>query len=97
MIFCFGISWPFAIYRTWKAKKVEGKSMVFLLLVFAGYVAGAVSKVVKAPTWEATEKIIFLYAINALLVGTDLGLYLYYRARNAAAATQKEIISPPVE
>jgi len=97
MIFCFGISWPFSIYRTWKAKRIEGKSMIFLALVFAGYLAGVVSKLVKAYTWADVEKIIFLYAINAVLVGTDLGLYLYYRAKNAGAAGAKEIISPPVE
>lgn len=97
MIVCFGVSWPFAIYRTWKAKRVEGKSLIFLALVFAGYLAGVVSKLVKAYTWADVEKIIFLYAINAVLVGTDLGLYLYYRAKNAGAAGAKEIISPPVE
>ena len=94
MIFCFGISWPFSIYRTWKAKRVEGKSLVFLALVFAGYLAGVVSKLVKAYTWAGVEKIIILYAINAVLVGIDLCLYLRYRSRKGGESGS---VSPPVE
>ena len=98
MIFCFGISWPFAIYRTWKAKKVEGKSLIFLSLVFAGYLAGVVSKLAKAYTWADVEKIIILYAINAVLVAIDLCLYLRYRKRSAPLPSPAgPPASPPVE
>lgn len=94
---CFGLSWPFAIYRTWKAKRVEGKSLVFLVVVFVGYLFGVASKFVKTSGGAPLEKVTILYAINALLVGTDMCLYLRYRSRNAAAAAAKEILSPPVE
>ena len=98
MIVCFGISWPFAIYRTWKAKRVEGKSLVFLALVFAGYLAGVVSKLVKAYTWAGVEKIIILYAVNAVLVAIDLCLYLRYRKRSGALPSPAAPPdSPPVE
>ncbi len=100
-IACFGVSWPFAILRTWRAKRVEGKSLVFLVLVFVGYLIGVASKFVKAflvddPGWHKMEWIVVFYAINAVLVGVDMSLYLYYRARSATAA-QGGPISPPVE
>ena len=102
MIFFFGVSWPFAIYRTWKAKKVEGKSLVFLVLVFLGYCIGVVSKFSRFAGGAGLEKNTIFYAINALLVGTDLCLYLYYRAKNAstavaAPASSGTPIKPPVE
>ena len=99
MIFIFGISWPFAIYRTWKAKKVEGKSLVFLVLVFVGYCIGVVSKFARYAGGTVLEKNTIFYAINAVLVGIDLCLYLYYRRRNTAlaAASPGTPINPPVE
>ena len=100
-IACFGVSWPFAIYRTWRAKRIEGKSLVFLIIVFIGYLIGIASKFAKASAGERLEWIVVFYAINAVLVGIDLCLYLYYRARNLAAATAPAStgtpIKPPVE
>ena len=99
MIFFFGVSWPFAIYRTWKAKKVEGKSLVFLVLVFVGYCIGVVSKFSRFAGGAGLEKNTIFYVINALLVGTDLCLYIYYRGKNAAVAPAipGTPIKPPVE
>ena len=28
MIFCFGVSWPFSIYKSYRTKSVKGKSLV---------------------------------------------------------------------
>jgi hypothetical protein len=95
MIFCFGISWPFSIHRTWKAKKVEGKSLVFLIVVFVGYLFGMASKFAKAAGGQPLETITLFYGINSMLVAIDLALYLRCRSRTAAASA--EILSPPVE
>jgi len=46
MLICFGVSWPFAVYKTWKTKTSESKSMVFLWLVFVGYLSGIAHKVI---------------------------------------------------
>jgi hypothetical protein len=98
-IACFGVSWPFAILRTWKAKRVEGKSLLFLVLVFIGYLIGVASKFAKASAGEKLEWIVVFYAINAVLVGTDMCLYFHYRAKNAveAPAVPGTPIQPPVE
>ena len=37
MMICFGAGWPVAVYKTWKAKCVSGKSLRFSYLVVIGY------------------------------------------------------------
>ena len=81
MMVCFGVSWPLSIYKTYKVKNPVGKSVGFLWCVIFGYIAGMVSKVVGGHL----DWVIGLYALNALMVGTDLFLVYLYRARRAAA------------
>jgi hypothetical protein len=78
MMICFGVSWPVAILKTWRAKRTEGKSLAFLTIIFAGYLAGIVGKFIKSGG-GVPEAVTLLYAMNALLVAVDLGLVLYYR------------------
>jgi cation transport ATPase len=75
MLVCFGAAWPASIYRSWTSRTVAGKSLVFLVIVFAGYVAGIMHKVFYNP-----DLVLWLYALNALMVLVDIGLYLRNRA-----------------
>ena len=79
MLVCFGLSWPMAIYRTYKVKNPLGKSTWFLVLVIIGYLAGILNKVFGKMDW-----VIWLYLLNTLMVATDLFLVCLYRARNRA-------------
>ena len=38
MVLCFGISWPVAIVKSWKSRTTKGKSLVFMLFIWVGYV-----------------------------------------------------------
>lgn len=44
MMVCFGVSWPIAAYKTYKAKCVHGKSFAFSCLIMLGYVFGIIHK-----------------------------------------------------
>ena len=80
MLLCFSVSWPVSILKTWRAKRVEGKSGIFLALILTGYLAGLAAKLVRAAhqgVWP--EPVTVLYPVNALLVAVDLGLFLRYR------------------
>ncbi|MDR0994031.1 MAG: hypothetical protein LBN38_05650 [Verrucomicrobiota bacterium] len=77
MLVCFGASWPLAIYRTWKVKNPLGKSIRFLVLIEIGYLAGLLNKLLYLPE----DPVRFLYLLNLVMVGIDLGLTLYYRRR----------------
>ncbi len=85
MILCWGISWPAAVRKTLKAKSVEGVSILFLWLVFAGYISGILFKLFSAQTDGFVNPVIVLYLFNFLMVGAEL--ILYYRYRNNPAVS----------
>jgi hypothetical protein len=74
MLVGFGVSWPFAVWKTWRSKRVEGKSAVFLWCVLAGYASGVLHKV-----FYSLDPVIALYGLNGLLVAADIALYYRYR------------------
>jgi len=74
MLVCFGASWPFAVFKTYKTKDVAGKSIFFIGLIFFGYVCGIFHKL-----FYNFDVVIFLYIFNGLLVFTELILYFRYR------------------
>ncbi len=78
MVLCFGASWPFNVYKSYKARTAKGKSLLFLILIEVGYVAGIASKFMNSAYMAAFgEKwyVLFFYFLNFAMVGTDLVLY----------------------
>jgi hypothetical protein len=76
MLLCFGIAWPFSIYRTWKTKTSTGKSMFFLCIVLVGYVFGIFFKI-----YGKLDEVIYLYILNSTLISIDMTLTLRYREK----------------
>ena len=74
MLFCFGFSWPFAIARTLRAKRVDGKSPLFSVLVMAGYLCGIAAHAISDGSW-----LVWVYLADFLLVLADFLLYCRYR------------------
>ena len=78
MILCFGASWPFNVYKSYHARTAKGKSLLFLLLIELGYVAGIASKFLNHAYMAAFgEKwyVLFFYFLNFAMVGADVILY----------------------
>ena len=82
MIVSFGASWPMNVIKSYKARTAKGKSLGFLCLIFFGYIAGIISKLVNeaymasfADKWD----VLFFYVLNLIMVGADL--ILYFRNR----------------
>ncbi len=75
MLFAFGFSWPFAIARTYRAKRVDGKSPMFSIIVIVGYACGIAAHLVE----ETKMWLVPVYMVDILLVSTDLVLYFHYR------------------
>jgi hypothetical protein len=73
MLLCFGASWPFSIAKALRTKVVEGKSPLFMTLVAIGYLSGVIHKSLYSFDW-----ITLLYAVNLIMVVTDLTLYYRY-------------------
>ncbi len=87
MLICFGCSWPISILKSWRTKFVRGKSIGFMVLIFAGYLAGTGAKFFRAaydgqpPEWNT-----LLYILNGVLVAIDIALYVKFR-RNQEPVT----------
>ena len=83
MVLCFGASWPFNVIKSYKARTTKGKSLLFLCLIFFGYIAGIASKLINDVYMAAfSEKwyVLFFYVLNLLMVGTDIVLYFRNKA-----------------
>ena len=75
MLICFGAAWPFSIFRSWKSHSTKGKSLLFMIIVMCGYIAGVLHKLV-----FDHDLVIYLYGLNFLMVAVDVSLYLRNRA-----------------
>lgn len=81
MLFAFGFSWPFAIARTCRAKRVDGKSPAFMAIVLVGYACGIAAHLV-----EGTKLwLCWVYLLDMALVSTDLALYVRYSRKRKEA------------
>lgn len=78
MLFAFGFSWPFAIAKTYRAKRVDGKSPMFMCIVLFGYACGIAAHLVEGTKlWLCA-----VYLVDMALVATDLALYFHYFRKN---------------
>ena len=73
MVLSFGISWPVSIVKTWKSKSVAGKSILFSVFIWIGYVFGVSSKFIK----NSINYVVFFYIANLIFVSIDILLYLF--------------------
>ncbi len=75
MLLCFGAAWPASIFRSYKSCSTRGKSVTFLWILIAGYVAGILNKRLFFPD----DPVIIFYIINLCMVSVDI--FLYFRNR----------------
>ena len=71
MLICFGAAWPFSIYRSAVSHSTKGKSLLFMIIVMCGYIAGVLHKI-----FFNFDLVMYLYAFNFLMVAVDVVLYL---------------------
>ena len=91
MVLCFGASWPFNVYKSYHARTAKGKSLLFLILIEIGYVAGIASKLMN-PVYMAAfgQKwyVLCFYMLNFSMVAVDLCLYIRNRRLDRLAARE---------
>jgi len=94
MIICFGVSWPFNIAKSWKAKTAKGKSLLFEVCILVGYICGIAGKFI---TGNVTY-VLIAYLINVVMVTIDILLTLRNMAldkladRKAAKELEREAV-----
>ena len=84
MLILFGISWPFNLIKSIRTKSTKGKSLLFLVLIDIGYIAGITSKFFSTSFVWATDWWVFaIYVINFLFVSADLTMYFINRSKES--------------
>jgi len=71
MLICFGIAWPFSIWKSYKTKRTEGKSFAFLFIIFLGYISGTIYKLL-----YNLDVVVYLFMLNAIMVAIDIAFYI---------------------
>ena len=85
MLFCFCFSWPFSIVKSCRSRSTKGKSLLFMLLIIAGYAFGIIHKVLNSFNW-----VTWAYVAGLALVSIDLALYWRNRCiEHAERQTEK--------
>jgi len=80
MMLCFGFAWPINIYKSFRSRSNEGKSLLFLIVIWLGYLFGIINKIL-----YNNDFVLWLYVINIVMVSVDIALYY----RNNAISRQK--------
>lgn len=91
MVICFGISWPASLYKSYKSRTAEGKSLLFLVFIITGYLCGIVSKIVG----NNVTYVLFFYVLNTIMVSSDLTLYFRNKKLDSIKkAVDEQLVSP---
>jgi hypothetical protein len=72
MLIAFGCAWPTSIYKSFKSKSTGGKSIIFLYIIFCGYLFGIMHRLLLT---HADSYVLYLFLINTVMVGIDIILY----------------------
>ena len=81
MLICFGLSWPVSVYKSVTSKTTKGKSLLFILAIIIGYVAGIAGKILGGQL----NYVLALYIVNLAFVCVDLALYFVNKRRENGA------------
>ena len=84
-IFCFGLSWPVSIRKSYVSRTAKGKSLLFEVFLLLGYAVGIARKILQVsflgyPQGEGFAVFIFylgffFYIFNFIAISIDVGLY----------------------
>ena len=87
MIVLFGLSWPANVIKSYKARTTKGKSLMFLICIFVGYLFGITAKLIaESYKWY----VLFFYVLNTFMVGLDLVLYVRNAKLDAKVKEESE-------
>ncbi len=79
MVICFGISWPMSIMKSYKSRTAKGKSLFFLFMIWIGYVAGVIWKLIELSNTGVFKYPSYFYILNLIMVSIDICLYFRNR------------------
>jgi len=63
MLLCFGVAWPFSIRKAYVSKSTKGASLIFLIIVIIGYIAGMINNMINGMNY-----VIIFYIANTVMI-----------------------------
>lgn len=75
MLILFGVSWPFNIIKSYRSRTAKGKSIIFELIVIAGYLFGLLGKFVAFAQTGYMAVSVWFYIADIIMVSIDMILY----------------------
>ena len=74
MVVSFGASWPINAVKAYRAATAKSTSLLFLLLIFFGYICGIASKFINIGFAIGSTKwyVVFFYILNLVVVSVNL-------------------------
>lgn len=97
-IFCFGLSWPISIRKSYVSRTAKGKSLFFEVFLLIGYAFGIARKCIQLIALGSSGFIFYLsfffYVLNFIEISIDVALYFRNtkldKARDAELALAKD-------
>jgi len=77
MLVCFGLSWPIAVFKSIRSKSTKGKSLIFMIAIIIGYIAGITGKIIG----NQINFVLGVYCFNLVIVCVDLTIYFINKHR----------------
>ena len=78
-IFCFGLSWPISIRKSYISRTAKGKSLFFEVFLLIGYAFGIARKIIQVIAMDSSGFIFYLsfffYVLNFIEISIDVALY----------------------
>ncbi len=77
-IFCFGLSWPISIRKSWTSRTAKGKSLFFEIFLLVGYACGIARKIIQTVGGSSGFLFwlsFFFYVLNFIEISIDVALY----------------------
>ena len=94
-IFCFGLSWPISIRKSYVSRTAKGKSLFFEVFLLIGYAFGIARKFIQVFAMGSSGFIFYLsfffYVLNFIEISVDVGLY-FRNTKLDRARESEEII-----
>ena len=96
-IFCFGLSWPISIRKSFISRTAKGKSLFFEVFILVGYAFGIARKIIQATMFGSSGFIFFLsfifYILNFIAISIDVALYF----RNTKLDKERDALAAKAE
>ena len=78
-IFCFGLSWPISIRKSWISRTAKGKSLFFEVFLLIGNAFGIARTIIQVTVLASSGFIFYLsfffYVLNFIEISIDVALY----------------------